>query len=195
MALCLAHATAGYLAYEILRPPGPHRPLMLAGAVVLANAPDLDFLPGLLTGSPSAYHRGFSHTLAAVVIATGVAALVLPRVPALRDVAPPRGGWATFVFLALASHLLVDVISVDTSPPEGMAVFWPLSGRLFYAPFTGFGDLPLDRSSSVGFVRSLVAPSALAAWARELGALVVAVAGVHLVRGLAASRRTVPAEP
>ena len=46
MALCLAHATAGYLAYEALRPAGPHRLDLLAGAVLLANAPDLDFLPG-----------------------------------------------------------------------------------------------------------------------------------------------------
>jgi hypothetical protein len=45
MALCLAHAAAGYLAYEAFRPAGPHRPWLLAGAVLLANAPDLDFLP------------------------------------------------------------------------------------------------------------------------------------------------------
>ena len=50
MALCLAHATAGYLVYEALRPSGPHRPALLAGAVLMANAPDLDFLPGILIG-------------------------------------------------------------------------------------------------------------------------------------------------
>src|SRR5262249_60229677 len=86
MALCLAHATAGYLAYEALRPTGPHRPALLAGALVMANAPDLDFLPGLLTGAPMAYHRGVTHTLGALVVVS-VAAWAVAR--ALRS----RGAW------------------------------------------------------------------------------------------------------
>ena len=76
MALCLAHATAGYLAYEALRPSGPHRPALLAGAVLMANAPDLDFLPGILVGAPAAYHRGVTHTAGALVVVS-VAAWVV----------------------------------------------------------------------------------------------------------------------
>lgn len=194
MALCLAHATAGYLAYEFLRPPGAHRPLMLAGAVALANVPDLDFVPGLLLGDPSAFHRGVTHTLAGVLIATTIAAAIIPRLQSLRAAPLPRGGWTTFVFVALASHLLVDVVSVDTTPPCGAAILWPFSDHLFYAPFTGLGDLPLDRESRLGFVRSLVAAPALLAWARELALLVATVALVHVVRGATAVQRTASAE-
>src|SRR4029450_4324861 len=75
MALCLAHAPAGYLPYEALRPAGPHRPWLLAGAVLFANAPDLDFLPGLAVGDPDAFHRGVTHTLGAAVV--GAAAVWL----------------------------------------------------------------------------------------------------------------------
>src|SRR2546428_7618890 len=77
MALALAHTTAGYLGYEAIRPPGPHRPVLLLAAVALANGPDLDFLPGLVIGHAGAYHRGMTHTLAAVLAAgAGVAPAV-----------------------------------------------------------------------------------------------------------------------
>src|SRR5262249_62205716 len=78
MALCLAHATAGYLVYEALRPAGPHRPALLAGALLVANAPDLDFLPGLLVGAPAAYHRGLTHTAGALAVVS-VAAWIPAR--------------------------------------------------------------------------------------------------------------------
>src|SRR5262249_42649412 len=48
MALCFAHTAAGYLAYEAVRPASAHRPGLLAAAVLLANGPDLDFVPGVL---------------------------------------------------------------------------------------------------------------------------------------------------
>src|SRR5207244_4091249 len=67
MALAFAHTTAGYLGYQLVRPPGPHRPALLLAAVALANGADLDFLPGLVIGRAGAYHRGMTHTLAAVL--------------------------------------------------------------------------------------------------------------------------------
>src|SRR5205809_938168 len=66
MALALAHTTAGYLAYEVVRPPGSHRPALLLAAVALANGPDLDFLPGLAMGPAGADLRGLPHPLPAV---------------------------------------------------------------------------------------------------------------------------------
>ena len=75
MALCLSHTAAGYLAYEVIRPAGGHRPALLAAAVALANGPDLDFLPGLLLGHPMAYHRGVTHTVLAVAAVACLVAL------------------------------------------------------------------------------------------------------------------------
>jgi inner membrane protein len=178
MALCLAHATAGYLAYEILRPPGPHRPLLLASAVGLANAPDLDFLPGFLLGQPSGFHRGITHTILAVLMVTVVAALVVRRLPR----PAPWGGWIVFVAVAYGSHLAVDLVSIDTTPPEGTQMLWPLSDVYLYAPISGLGELPLDRSSRTGFLQSLVAPEAMSAWGRELALMLAVIASVQLVR-------------
>lgn len=180
MALCLAHATAGYLAYEILRPPGPHRPLLLAGAVVLANAPDLDFLPGLMLGQPFQFHRGITHTFLAVAVLAAFAALIAPRLPR----PAPWGGWVVFVAVAYGSHLLVDLVSMDTTPPEGTQMLWPFSDVYLYAPILELrlGELPFDRSTRTTFLQSLVAPEAVAAWAREIALMVAAIASVHLVR-------------
>jgi inner membrane protein len=163
---------------------------MLAGAVVLANVPDLDFLPGLLIGEPSAFHRGITHTVLGVAVATALFALLLPRLRVLHEDTPPWGGWVFFVFVALASHLLVDVVSIDTRPPpNGTMVLWPFSDHRFYFPFTGLGDIPLDRQSRVGFLRSLWSPEALLAWGREVVLLVATVSLVHAARGVAGLRQ------
>lgn len=179
MALCLAHATAGYLAYEALRPPGPHRLGLLAGAVVLANAPDLDFVPGLVTGVPDAFHRGVTHTLGAAVAVT-VATWMLAR---WRRAERP-GWWAAFAAAAYGSHLLVDWVTVDAVPPVGIQMLWPLSDAWLHAPFNLLGEVIIDRTGRSAFVHSLLSPTALLAWGREVGIAVVAIASVHLLRAI-----------
>src|SRR2546425_12502035 len=101
MALALAHTTAGYLGYEAIRPPGPHRPVLLLAAVGLANGPDLDFFPGLVIGHAGAYHRGVTHTLAAVVV-VGLTVVAAGGVGGARRAAVVRAAaWAAAVY---ASH-------------------------------------------------------------------------------------------
>src|SRR4030095_12146812 len=130
MVLCLAHATAGDLAYEALRPAGPHRPWLLAGAVLFANAPDLDFLPGLAVGDPDAFHRGVTHTLGAAVVVAAAVWLLAPW----RGAARPRWGEAVGA-LAYRRHTLVDWMTVDALRPTGIQLLWPLTDRWLHAPF------------------------------------------------------------
>ena len=184
MALCLAHAAAGYLAYEAFRPAGSHRPWLLAGAVVLANAPDLDFLPGLAIGDPTAFHRGVTHTLGAAAL-LGAAAWLLAR---WRRAERPWW-WAAFVLAAYGSHLVVDWMTVDAIPPFGIQLLWPLDGRWLHAPFALFGEIIVDRSGRVAFLHSLVTPAALLAWVREIGIVMAVVASVQLARAAAAAFR------
>jgi len=195
MALCLAHATAGYLAYEALRPAGPHRLGLLAGAVVLANAPDLDFVPGLLVGRPDAFHRGVTHTLGAAVLVTVAAWAIArwrggggtgPREGAGAPAPPRPGWWAALAAAAYGSHLLVDWVTVDAVPPVGIQMLWPLTASWLHAPFNLLGEVIIDRSGRGAFVRSLLTPTALLAWAHELGVAVVAVASVHVFRAIRA---------
>ena len=179
MALCLAHATAGYLAYEALRPAGPHRPALLAGAVLMANAPDLDFLPGILIGAPAVYHRGMTHTVGALLVVS-VAAWAVARILRSRS----AWWWGLAVAAAYGSHLLVDWMTVDAVPPTGIRMLWPLTDAWLHAPFNLFGEIIIDPSGRTAFLRSLVTPAALLVWGRELGIAIAAVATVHALRGL-----------
>src|SRR5262245_10161003 len=179
MALCLAHAAAGYLAYEALRPAGRHDAGLLATAVVCANLPDLDFLPGLAIGNPTAFHRGATHTvMAAFVVAAAVWAVARwQRVMRPAALAAVSG-------MAYLSHLLLDWMTVDAVPPAGIQLLRPFSDAWLHAPWSLLGEIIVDSRSRVGFVESLLTPTAVHAWIREIGILVATVTLVHLARAL-----------
>jgi membrane-bound metal-dependent hydrolase YbcI (DUF457 family) len=188
MALCLAHAAAGYLAYEALRPAGRHDAGLLATAVVCANLPDADFLPGLALGDPTAFHRGVTHTVAAAVVVSAVvwAAGRLGRVRRPAALATVAGA-------AYLSHLLLDWMTVDAVPPAGIRLFWPVSGAWLHAPWSLLGEIIVDSRSREAFVRSLLTPAALRTWGRDVGVLIATVALVHLARGVSGLRAVVSA--
>src|SRR5262245_54941407 len=147
MALCFVHGAAGYLSYEAVRKDGPRRLLLLAGAVILANGPDLDFLPGLLVGQPGLYHRTVSHSAVAAV-AVGLAVGVVCRLFGWRGRAALRAAlWAGATY---ATHLLVDFFSSDVKPPSGVQLLWPLSDRYFISPVTPLPEIIIDPSSRIG---------------------------------------------
>ena len=177
MALCFAHAAAGYLAYEIVRPEGRHRPALLAAAVALAGAPDLDFLPGLLVGHPGAYHRGVTHTLGAAVLAA-VVAFVLAR----RYMHARPGAVAAWVGGVWVSHLFLDLITADVVAPHGGRFLWPLSREYYIAPVTLLPEVVIDGSDSTAFFVSLITPRTWHAWATDVGVLVSAIVSVAVVR-------------
>jgi inner membrane protein len=184
MALCFTHATAGYLVYEAVRPAGPHRPLLLAASVLLANAPDLDFLPGLVIGEPAAFHRGPTHSLAGVALVVVVATALGWRRPLGRGPA----WWAGFAAAAYGAHLVVDFLTVDARAPYGAPLFWPLSDRFHHSGLALFGEIVIDPSGRLAFVRSLLTPLAMTVWLREVAFATLVVAAVTLVRALARSR-------
>jgi membrane-bound metal-dependent hydrolase YbcI (DUF457 family) len=178
MALCFAHSAAGYLVYEAVRPAGPHRLGLLAASVLLAGAPDLDFVPGIVLGQPGMWHRGSTHTiLAAVVVGAAVALGV--RVFRRGSPALAAGLWAA---AAYGTHLVVDCITADPRPPYGVQLFWPLSPVWVHAPVAPLREILVDGSSRAGFVTSLLRPGTLSAWLGDAAVLAAAVAGVHAVR-------------
>lgn len=185
MALCFTHAAAGYLIYEAVRPVERHRVGLLLAAVALANAPDLDFVPGLLAGAPAEFHRGSTHTaVAALLVAGGAGFLGWWRRPGGYGAA-----WcAGFAAAAYGSHLLVDFMTVDAVAPYGAPFLWPATERFFHAGSAWFTEIVIDPRSRLGFVRSLVTPAAVAAWMEEVLRLGVVVAAVAAVRALARSR-------
>lgn len=100
---------------------------LLAGA--LPMAPDLDVLAFRL-GVPYEVplgHRGFTHSLAFALLAAAPAAALT-----FRRLAVPFADWCGLLFVAVASHGLLDAC---TNGGLGVAFFWPLDDRRFFFPW------------------------------------------------------------
>lgn len=139
----VAHSLIGLsLAAAWLLPRAPWRDLARRGwaqrtpaLVVLfaANAPDLDYLPGIAMGDLNAFHHGISHTIPFVALMT---ACVLAM---WRRARPVRAGlWLTVAGL---SHLAADMVTQDLRAPYGIPVLWPFSSEHRIAPFYVFWHL------------------------------------------------------
>src|SRR5262249_6141134 len=135
----------------------------------------------LLIGAPVAYHRGVTHTLGALVVVS-VATWVVARL--LRS--SSAWWWGLAAGIAYGSHLLVDCLTVDAIPPHGIQLLGPVPGAWVHAPFSLFGELLVAQSSRTAFLESLLAPTALVVWGREVGLALAAVAAVHALRALRA---------
>ena len=123
--------------------PGGERGLWLA-CVVLAIAPDLDFVPGVFAGKPAAYHQGISHSLAFAMLAGLLAMLTVRASPAAL-----RRAWLAG-FAAYASHLALDWLGPDARLPYGMPFLWPLSDATFLSPVALLPGVQPARATDTG---------------------------------------------
>jgi membrane-bound metal-dependent hydrolase YbcI (DUF457 family) len=131
----LAHALAG-LAVHVSTAPSDEiasrrRAVVTVGA---ALAPDLDFAWKLLDGVN--HHQAQGHSigvgLAVAAVVTGVAAACGVRRPL---------GLGLAALLGWSSHLLLDLLNVDTHPPVGLMALWPFSSAYFKSPWPLFLDI------------------------------------------------------
>lgn len=124
MAGPVAHSLAGALVYCGACAVRNRRPRitdpLLAGCVLAANLPDLDFLPGLIAGNRERFHRGFSHSLGFPLAVTAFAFLALRVRVGVRRLA-----LTGLLGLATATHLLIDWATWDASQPAGIPLLWP----------------------------------------------------------------------
>jgi membrane-bound metal-dependent hydrolase YbcI (DUF457 family) len=106
----LAGAAAGWAAAGLVRGPFTTAELWRRGAAfgVLGMLPDIDLLIGA--------HRGPSHSLTAALI-VGLAVLAVTR----------QGALALASAASYASHVLLDWLGSDTSPPIGVMALWPVT--------------------------------------------------------------------
>ena len=167
----IGHAIAGAaIAWGVEATPprprlSPHLPLICA---CLAAAPDLDLLAPYM-------HRTVTHSLLAVAVVTavmiigaGVTAKVTGRVT------PFRGRFVLACAAAYASHLLLDWLGVDDTPPRGLQILWPFSDRWFISDldvFRGTARLGVWTAASMwtnalAIVQeiAILGPIALLAW-------------------------------
>jgi len=145
----VGHSLAGYIIHRAIPSQGSGWQLMCL-YIFVTNAPDLDFIPGLFLGNPSRYHHGISHSLGfAVLFSIG---LSLIRFLLRRDRFARNFG---IFFLLYSSHLALDYLSTDASPPHGQPLLWPFSGTYYISSVAVFPDIRRVSTSSRDFVISL----------------------------------------
>lgn len=104
---------------------------LLAGAIGIACLPDVDVVPGLLLyGNPTLFHHQAAHSLAA----GGLIALLTIMVARWLNLEARRWGfWAGSVY---ESHVVLDLLVDDSTPPRGEQLLWPFSSDYVIAPIT-----------------------------------------------------------
>jgi inner membrane protein len=122
----VGHSLMGYIIYRATGNSAKVRSWPQIVACLLgANAADLDFVPGLVVGDLGRFHQGPSHSITFAILFALVACPFFSR--------PLRA----FVigFSLYLSHVLLDYLVQDPSPPLGVPFFWPLSDKYYMAPF------------------------------------------------------------
>jgi inner membrane protein len=104
-------------------------------AIVAANAPDLDLIPGLLAGDINKFHHGVTHSLTAA-LAFGVLAALAARWFHVKPLCLAMFGIAMY-----ASHLLMDFFCSDGRPPFGLPLLWPFLEGHWISPYTVFSGV------------------------------------------------------
>ena len=132
MATPIGHLMAG-AAIGSFMSRGNNLPFTASMGALAAIAADFDFLPGLFLGAPSRFHHAQSHSITFALLA-GILALIWAR--------KARLFWGILIGLAYASHLALDLLTFDDSPPHGIPIFWPWLTEAFHCPVTLFPNVP-----------------------------------------------------
>jgi membrane-bound metal-dependent hydrolase YbcI (DUF457 family) len=131
----LAHALAGFATHVATAPADQiasrRRALITVGA---ALAPDVDFAWTLVDGVN--HHQAQGHSIGVGLL---VAAVVAAAAAACRAPRPSALGLAAL--LGWCSHLMLDLLNVDTHPPIGLMALWPFSTAYFKSPWPVFLDI------------------------------------------------------
>jgi len=136
----------------------------------LGAAPDLDLLVGM--------HSGPTHSVGAAAM-VGVAAYLVAR----RRVAASPVLFAVACAAAYASHILLDWLGTDASPPLGIMALWPFSRSYFESDLHLFMAISRRYYQGWVFVRQN-----LLALARELLILVPLLMSILYVRSRSSRR-------
>ncbi|MGD9124507.1 MAG: metal-dependent hydrolase [Desulfarculaceae bacterium] len=136
MATPVGHALAGILVGSGLawnrNLLGPWRDVVVFAAV--AQAPDLDFLPGLILGQPEAFHHGVSHSAGFALLAGLIMAWVFRK-------QGQAWRWGLISALVYFAQVGLDALTADSSSPYGVPLWWPISGEYVMASHPIFMDV------------------------------------------------------
>lgn len=128
LSIGMAYALPSGKRFSVLGREMVRRRGFLLAAVALANLPDIDYVPGILTGDLNAYHHHYSHTLGWLMLTSvGIWMIWKALVPEI------GGRQYSFLFLTIGSHLILDYITANPTYPYGILLLWPLSNDHYLA--------------------------------------------------------------
>ena len=144
---------------------GRKRWIWLAALLLLANAADLDFIPGYFLGTPGDYHWGPTHSFA-IAIVVGIAA---GSILAASGIAPVRSVAILSCVSAYASHVILDMLIEHGAHPSpwffhstsiGLQALWPFTSERFMSVWPVFGMPPpsVARNPLAGLLRPEIFP-------------------------------------
>ncbi len=133
MASPLGHSLAGLALYLTLRKDGTTGfsvPEAVA-VVVVSNLPDLDLIPGFLSGNSSLWHHRATHSLFFALL---VSVCILGASVLLKGAKKTSGRLVLTFGILICLHIGLDLVTFDDNPPRGLQVFWPFSREYFQSP-------------------------------------------------------------
>jgi inner membrane protein len=133
----------------------------LAASVVIANLPDLDVVPVLLLSDVPSFHRQWTHSL---VAATGFGLLLGALARWWNGNGVFYGVWGGAVYL---SHIVLDLLLDDPSPPHGVQLLWPFSYSYYISPLTPFTSFSYGHPE-LGIITIFWRPHNVATMVREV---------------------------
>lgn len=167
----IAHLSAGYVLFEffrrrlspaLLETTGKGL-ILLAICLLFSMLPDIDAVPGAVTGEMGRYHNQWTHSLP---WALGLSTLLAATAYALKRKAFP--GWFTLLFTCYSIHIAMDYFTYG----RGVRLLWPLSDTRFKSNPSFFGGLHWsDGLFSTNHIWTAI---------EELSFGVIIIAGYHL---------------
>jgi len=155
MPLPIAHSMMGYAIAEVAEATNVRltnkKWLNVSIFVTLANLPDCDFLFGFLLGEPNRYHQWFTHSLGFAFLAGVAGTLFYWRKKHLAENPDRFRLYGMFIGLAVLSHLVLDLLTWDATPPKGMMLFWPFDRNHYDVRWDFFLSSRRDNVSTTFF--------------------------------------------
>ncbi len=96
--------------------------------IVLANAPDIDYVFGIFSGNWNKFHQMATHSFLFILVVSSVIYFVLKK----RRIEKDHFSFI-FIFLLMLSHIVMDFFGRDTSFPIGLPLLFPFSCNYFHS--------------------------------------------------------------
>lgn len=132
----IGHTLFGALLYETDRKEKTIHWKKFGLFVLLANLPDMHYVPAVILGKVNRFHHSGFHSI------TMWLATTLGLYAVLRAMKRERAlYWAGWCLALYGTHLLLDYFCMNNYPSNGLQLFCPFSDQNFTAPFHFFADL------------------------------------------------------